>query len=355
MYGVDNLEERQSACSAFWRGELARPLICVTAPKQREGAIGYDLSYMRRIRAVREGNFNAVLQDFERAAGNTFYGGESFPVFTCDFAPDQYATFFGAKIENRGENNTIWVNKIADKVSDLDCSFDEKSENFVDLVNAVKQAADYAQGNFLISMLDLHSNMDTLSALIGPENLCMELLDDPDTVLEKLNEINNAYAKVYDSVYRAGKMDRLGSIGWHPIWSQGKSAVVQCDFSCMISPSMARRYAIPSIEREANHLDHCVYHYDGKGALGHLDDILSIEAIDCIQWVPGDGEKRTIYWMDLLHKIQEKGKSLWIYDWTAEEILADKELIPEKTAFSLNLSTEEEAKKFLDAFFRKYK
>lgn len=56
-----------------------------------------------------------------------------------------------------------------------------------------------------------------------------------------------------------------------------------------------------------------------------------------------------------LHRIQEVGKKVWIYDWTAEEILADKELIPDQTVFSLSLPSEDEAKKILDAFFKKYR
>jgi succinate dehydrogenase flavin-adding protein (antitoxin of CptAB toxin-antitoxin module) len=60
--------------------------------------------------------------------------------------------------------------------------------------------------------------------------------------------------------------------------------------------------------KKLHFLDHCVYHYDGKGALGHLDDILAIPDIDVIQWVPGDGNPRSIEWMDLLHKIQAAGK-----------------------------------------------
>ena len=355
MYGIDNLNERKKACEAFWENRLGRPLICVTAPKAGGEIVEYDSSYVRRVREVKQKNYDSMLRDFDRLARNTFYGGESFPVYTCDFAPDQYASFYGGQIEGQEGQYTTWVHKIADTAEELDCRFKKDSPAFVELIDYIARAAEFANGNFLINMLDLHSNLDTLSALLGPENLCMELLDDPDAVERKLWEINASYAEVYEAVYRAGRMDTLGSIGWHPIWSKGRTAVVQCDFSCMISPEMARKYVIPSVEREAEYLDHCVYHYDGKQALGHFEDILAISAIDCVQWVPGDGEKRTLYWMDLLHRIQEVGKKVWIYDWTAEEILADKELIPDQTVFSLSLPSEDEAKRFLDAFFKKYR
>ena len=90
-------------------------------------------------------------------------------------------------------------------------------------------------------------------------------------------------------------------------------------------------------------------------ALGHFEDVASIKRLDGIQWVPGAGEKRTIYWMDLLKKIQAHGKSVWLKDWTAEEILADKELDPSLTMFSLHLDSEAEAEEFLEKLEKKYR
>jgi 5-methyltetrahydrofolate--homocysteine methyltransferase len=112
----------------------------------------------------------------------------------------------------------------------------------------------------------------------------------------------------------------------------------------MISPRMARKFVIPAVAEEAAYLDHCVYHYDGKEALGHLDDILAIDDIDVIQWVPGDGNPRSVEWMDLLKKIQASGKGLWIYDWTIDEIKQFyKELRPEGLLFQVGARTRAEA------------
>lgn len=133
------------------------------------------------------------------------------------------------------------------------------------------------------------------------------------------------------------------------IYCEGKSAVVQCDFPRMISPGRFSRYVLPSLTQEASYLDHCVYHYDGPKALAHIDAVLGIKEIDCIQWVPGDGQPRTIEWMDLLKKIQAAGKSLWIYDWTPDEIkMHFKELELNKVAFSVYASSQDEADALLD-------
>ena len=148
-------------------------------------------------------------------------------------------------------------------------------------------------------------------------------------------------------------MKERGTIGWSPIYCAGKSAVLQCDVSCLLSPEQGRRYVFPAIEEEAQFLDHCVYHLDGKEALVHLDTILSIDKIDCIQWVPGAGQPRTPEWMELLQRIQAAGKAVWIYDWTLEEIKAyHRELKPDRVAYQVAVSSPSEAEELL-RFLRK--
>ena len=81
-----------------------------------------------------------------------------------------------------------------------------------------------------------------------------------------------------------------------------------------------------------------------------------MDCIECVQWVPGAGQPRSIEWMDLLTKIQTAGKSLWIFDWTAEEIKANvKHLKPELVAFSLGAQTPEQADDLLEYLEKLYR
>jgi 5-methyltetrahydrofolate--homocysteine methyltransferase len=143
-------------------------------------------------------------------------------------------------------------------------------------------------------------------------------------------------------------MDQNGYIGWAPTYSEEKFAVLQCDFSIMVSPEMTSRFIVPALEYETSCLKHNVYHYDGPGALTHLDEILAIKGIDVIQWVPGSGQPRTVEWMDLLKKIQKAGKGLWLYDWTPEEIKTHfKELDPRGLYFDTWTKTPQEGEELI--------
>jgi len=325
---------------AFWNHEIIdRPCICVTSPKA--GMIQKPTApYMGGC----NGEYELALKIYEEWADTTYFGGEAVPYFDVSFGADQFSAFLGAELTMGKDKLTSWVNPFVTDWGKFALSVKEdKDSSFGKMLSFLRFAAEYSEGKFLVSMLDLHSNMDCLSAIRGPGNLCMDLYDCPDEIDMVLNKVRKLYVPIYEKIFEAGNMSR-GTIGWAPMYSEGRSAVIQCDFSCMISPQDARKFVIPCIEEEASYLDHSVYHYDGKEALGHLEDILAIPKIDVIQWVPGAGQPRTFEWMELLKKIQKAGKGLWIYDWTIDEIKQyNKELRPEGLIYQVEASSQQEA------------
>lgn len=357
MYNVRDFDEVKKNYRSFWNKEfIGRPYIMLTAPKNGVVQPTEKQTYVKSFNAAKNGTFENVVRNYEKLAKATMYYGEALPHFKADLCPDQHAIFYGGEIEGREGEYTTWIKKnVADELSELELKLDRNNRTLRLVEDAVRTAAEIADGNFLVNVLDHHSNLDTLSALLSPQNLCYELIDNPELLQEKLDIINNDFKTIYDIFYEAGRMDKLGTLSWIPLYCEGRFSVVQCDFSCMMSPDDARKFVIPSIEKELDALDRAVYHYDGKMALGHFEDVLAIDRLDCIQWVPGAGEKRTIYWMDLLKRIQEKGKSVWVYDWTKEEILADTELDPTLTMFSLHVNSEAEAEDFMEKLERKYR
>ena len=345
---MTHLERTKRYARAFWEQELIdRPYVCVTAPNPNPTLPPLErpvpVSPANTFTACVEERYEDILATFARTVDTTYYAGEALPSFEVTLGPDQFAGFLGSPIA-AGEFTT-WAHPCVTDWAEFRADIDRSENGYFEKVRRfIAYAATHYRDKFLVNMLDLHSNMDALSALRGPQDLCLDLYDCPEEVMRVLNEVRRLYPEVYTMAYTAGDMEQRGTIGWGPVYSEKKSAVIQCDFSCMISPATVRRYVIPAIEEEAAFLDHSIYHYDGKEALGHLEDILAIRDINCIQWVPGDGQPRSLYWMELLQKIQKAGKSVWIYDWTVEEIKQHfKELEPNKVAFSVTAASPEEA------------
>jgi hypothetical protein len=341
-----DFERAKTYWQAYWQHEIIdRPVVCVTTPKDGvtpKPAMPYLSGF--------EGNYLSAFQICEEWAATHHFGGEAIPYCDIAFGPDQFTAFLGAELQIADDRATSWTKPYVTEWESIHPQLDlSKDGSWNKMLDFLRQGVQYSEGKFLMGMLDLHSNMDCLNSMRGPQNLCMDLIYQEDQVDRVMKEVRALYPPIYEQICEAGDMEKRGTIGWSPFYCEDRSAVIQCDFICMVGPKHARKFILPAIAEEAAYLDHCVYHYDGIGALTHLDDILSIPEIDVIQWVPGEGHPRTVEWMSLLQKIQKAGKGLWLYDWTIDEIKAHyKELKPEGICFHLSAASQQEADDLLD-------
>ena len=330
---------------AFWAGEIIdRPCLHVTAPKADCQPAAHP-GYM----AGRTGNYREVAEQFDACAETVYFGAEAIPFLDPSFGPDMFAGFVGAELKyNENETRTSWaVPFVEDWESILPLTLKENEGYWPAMLEMVQTFRQVARDRFLVGMLDLHSNMDCLAAIRGPERLCMDLLDCPEKVQQAMLDVRALYAKVYDGIYRAAEMHEQGTIGWAPFYCPQRFAITQCDFVCMIGSEHARKYVIPALREEAEFLDHTVYHYDGPNALVHLEDILAIKEIDGIQWVPGHAYQPFIGWMDLLKQMQKAGKSLQINCSPDQIPIYQKELRPEKVFYITSTPTQKEAEQLI--------
>jgi 5-methyltetrahydrofolate--homocysteine methyltransferase len=201
-------------------------------------------------------------------------------------------------------------------------------------------------------MADLHSHMDAFSALRHPDRLCMDLYDAPEQVKEGCAQARAMYAEIYEMIYAAGGMSReTGTIGWLPLWCEGKTAVVQCDFSVFLGNKMWREFILPGIAEEFAYLDHGFYHLDGKQQLIHLDDLLAVPGLDGVQWVPGAGqpEMYSLCWRDILKKILVAGKKVIVYGRLDMDAVKEihRDLGPENVVYDLYGQTYTEIERIL--------
>lgn len=242
------------------------------------------------------------------------WGGDAMPQFSPGFGPDIFAAFLGAEIEfSRGmETRTSWAKTFVEDWREvLPLRIDTEGRYWKRMRELYQRLAEVAEGHWLTSHLDLHSNLDALESIRGAGKLCTDLYDYPDLIRETNDQVRALYAPVYDTFFEDGRMGENGTgAGWIGAWDEGKCNTIQCDFAALIGPEHFRAFVAPDLEAEAQHLDHCIYHWDGPSALCHMDDLMAIEEIDCIQWVPGAGNPPAVEWLDLLEDIQKRGKSV---------------------------------------------
>ena len=340
-----DFDQARVAWNHYWAREAwKRPLLVAQVPRKNAPPPPgpYD-NYFEHV----SNHFGNIRQRIDWMLEATQYLAESIPYYDCSLGPDQFAAWMGKGVFHfsKDSKSTNWVEPFVHDWRDaFPLTIADKNPAWLQMQELHRQVAAICSGRCLVGMGDLHSNADALSSLRGPQNLCMDFYDCPDLVGEAMRQVQTLYKPVYETLYQTGGMSTAtGTIGWIPFWCEKRFATIQCDFICLVSPEIARRFIIPALAEEAEFLDHCIYHLDGPGTLPHLDDILSIQAIDAIQWVSGDGQPPMYTWLDVLKKCQAAGKGLQIYGVNFDQIkLLTQELKPEGVVYCANVASEQE-------------
>lgn len=241
--------------------------------------------------------------------GRTFHG-ETFPVFWPNLGPNVYAAFHGAELEY-GEV-TSWVRHCVHGRDDLKhLKFRRENAYFRKLEEMTRLALQSCAGEFMVGYTDLHGSLDCAADWRDPQELCLDLVDDPAFVHEMVKLANENFLPVFDHFDAMLKAAGQMSVTWMGIPTPGKMHVSSCDFTSMVSTEAFEEFYLPSLMSELRHMSHNIFHLDGKGMLRHLDRLLAIPEIHAIQWVHGVGDDAPILqWLPVIQKIQAAGKGV---------------------------------------------
>jgi len=248
--------------------------------------------------------------------------GESFPVYWPNLGPDIYAAFFGCELEF-GEV-TSWSHPIITDLSDdsqLERPvFNPENEYLRQLGKATELALEKCAGKALVGVTSWCPGIDCVAAWRGPENLCMDLLLEPDRIHRLLAKSLTPFKSLVDGFSRAILGRGLPLVGWMGIPFAGTIHIAQTDFANMISPAQFAEFCLPYMREEIVGMDRVIFHMDGKGVANHLEYLLAEPGIQAIQWVQGVGDDQPILqWVPLIKRIQAAGKSV-VVDLTPDEL-----------------------------------
>jgi hypothetical protein len=176
----------------------------------------------------------------------------------------------------------------------------------------LRRVSQDARGRYLVCSPGVGPAGDLLMTMRGSEQLCLDLITQPERVLSAINTIYPAWRRFFQETYRIPLEEGAGVILYLGFWSNRPYDVTQCDFSYMIGPHHFRQLFAPEIARIAATMSRTIFHLDGPGVARHLDAILEIPDIQAIQWVPGDGAPSPLPWIEMLKKIQRRGRSLQV-------------------------------------------
>ena len=327
-------EATQERFLAWWAGQVMdRVAMSVTAPNGQ---------VVRPVTPPEDpwrlhGDPEYHVQRCESGFAATHYAAEAFPCMTLLIG---YA-FLGTPATFTPR--TIWLHPvIEDPWRDLPV-FDMANPGWQRMAAVVRTLVEAGRDRWVTTFPTVPTPTDLLSGLRGNQRLCVDMLDRPEWVTLALDYLTGIWTRAYGELGVMLETRERGSSAWLPLWSPGRSITLQCDFSCMISAEMFRRFVVPEQQALARWLDNCIYHLDGPGAIHHLDALLEVPEIKGIQWVPGAGQPPPLDWLPLLRRIQSAGKLLHISIAAADVERALEELRPEGLLIATGCASVQEA------------
>ena len=336
-----NMEAAKEKFRNYWAHKnTGRPLMCVIArrPEVEQYSDGTPVEggYLDQICQGKYYNMPEELkwkdmddkyQDPQRIVDRYRYFcqthaflGESFPNLNIDFGPGSLASYLGSEIGFK--EDTVWFNKCLDSWDGVPkLTFDPENKWFKKHLQLAKDCQALAGEDFYVDMPDLMENIDVLASLRGAQDILFDLLDEPEMIGERIQEVTDIYYEYYDRFYDVIKDEEGGNAYTvFQIWGPGRTVKLQCDFSAMMSPEDFRKYIQQSLRSQSENVDHVLYHLDGPAAIKHMDVLMEIEGIDALQWTSGDaGPDGTLPDWDVIYdKAIAAGKSIWVKVYSGE-------------------------------------
>ncbi len=311
-FSKERMEETLENHMKWWRGELNRPLTRVIMwdayPTQKRTPAPL-LSQATCLQF--EWSPEQIIEALDENFSQSEFLGDAYPVLSMDcFGPGVVAALCGAKMDN--STGAIWFSPDSDKhISEIHAHYNPEHPVARRMKDIYRAGREFWDGSVVMTMPDLGGVMDVAASLCGTQNLLIYLCDEPEEVIRLRNEIETAW---YDAYYDMRSAMGEGAIysDWNGLLCNEPSYILQCDFCYMLGSNMFRKFVLDTLRRDTEKLKYTIYHLDGVGELTHLDDILTLEKLNAVQWVYGAGKQGPMYWLDTYRKIRSAGKEIMI-------------------------------------------
>jgi len=344
----EDWEDTKQRYLAWWAQEaFGRCALAVTAPKANPPALPEPKRPATPEERWTDLDYLSALCEYQLS--RTFFGGEALPIWSGGYPGDKtLAVFLGCEVTLGWDTGWREPILIGEDLSDVfSLRLDENGPHFQLALELLRRGVAEARGKSLVTVGAFGGVGDTLAALRGTERLLVDLIERPDQVAGAELFLMDLWCEVYDRFYETVKDVDEGSTCWFSLWSPGKFYAAQNDFAYMISPEMFVEIFVPALERQTEFLDHSVYHVDGVGNFNHVDAICDLPDLQALQILPGAGKPSPLHYMEVLKKVQARGKNLHITIPASEVRTALEHLSARGLFIQTSCDSEEEARELL--------
>ncbi|HUS81120.1 MAG TPA: hypothetical protein VM283_07610, partial [Armatimonadota bacterium] len=173
---------------AFWNGEmLDRPPIAITCPAEGVEHVGRP-----NYRQQAFDDLDELVARVDATMHSVYWGGDAIPQFSPSFGPDNFACFLGAELawSEDEQINTSWAVPYVERWEDvLPLQIEEDGHWWTRMLTYMRKLAQVGEGKWLVSHIDMHSNMDALVSIRGATPLCLDLYTETDLVAQANDQV----------------------------------------------------------------------------------------------------------------------------------------------------------------------
>jgi len=258
----EDIKEAKERWNAWWDHELIdRPCISYWSPRPMQRITAEEVNIFLDFWCLAK-NWDAIdhcMEIFDKISKKVDFGGENIPSFFPNYGPGIMASVLGVEPVYKDDANTVWFSRETsiDEIVPLLESAELNNNNpwYERLTRITEIAARRAGKDFCIAMTDLGGVLDILSSFLRSEKLILNMKRHPDIIDTCREIILEKLLKMYDDLQAIIEHHGDGCTSWMPLWSSKRWYPLQCDFSAMLNPNWFKRFALPDIIAQAEHMD----------------------------------------------------------------------------------------------------
>ena len=335
QFSTEDWERVRRDWLAWWAGELDRPIVVIDSPVPSLARARWFTAEFGLDTPVDE-----VLDHYQTNLEARRFFGDAYPRYHPNLGPGVLAAFLGAEV-HPAEGVTVWFSPLSKgPISDLHLGYDPHNLWWRRAQEIIGGAAQRWGSRVTVGMTGLGGNLDTLASLRTTQQLLFDLLDTPEEVDRLVGEITRLWLRYYEEL-RALMAPEAGMFHWADMWCPGRTYMLQCDLSVMLSPRMFERFVLPDLAACCQALDFAFYHLDGEGQIPHLDMLLALERLRGVQWVPSRAGPPPEECLPLLQRIRANGKLCQLFVSSQGALKIVRELGGKGFAFSIREKMDE--------------
>ena len=220
---------------AFWNGTLTGgPLIWALAPDAKPGTP----PVLPPTESEEWTDVDYVMAKAEDSLSRTHYAGDALPVHNPWLGPDQFAAWLGAEFTLQPRENTSWVKPfVRDWADHAELRIDPDNRWWRLYLDILRASAARGRDKWVTCYPDLHTGIDGLAAIRGPEQLMIDMIEQPQTVKRAMRQMTRLWKEVVDAVDAVVLPTGQGTTNWTLGWSSRRFLCLgQNDFSCLVGP-----------------------------------------------------------------------------------------------------------------------